>query len=248
MLLGFTFHDLDNLLKEWSNDLPWKVALVRLGLAAVLGGLVGLEREVRGRQAGFRTNLLVSMGCALSMLVSISFAFHPWPHDPGVNINIDPARVAYGVMGGIGFLGAGVIIKHSSGGVRGLTTAAALWCVAAIGLACGMGLYVLSVAAAVLVIISLWTLDAVEHLLPKVRYRALTVRVPWRAGVIGELVTGVKTASQLHVRDATFQRVGDLSMVEVRLVIAFSSKKRYFAFERKVEEALNCQLISSQDA
>jgi putative Mg2+ transporter-C (MgtC) family protein len=248
MLVAYNLQYIDNLLKAWSNDLPWKVALVRLGLAALLGGLVGLEREVRGRQAGFRTNLLVSMGCALAMLVSISFAFHPWPHEPGVNINIDPARVAYGVMGGIGFLGAGVIIKHSSGGVRGLTTAAALWCVAAIGLACGMGLYVLSVAAAVLVILSLWTLDAVEHLLPKVRYRALTVRAPWGPGVVGELVGKVRSGSQLHVRDATFQRVGDLSRVEVRLVIAFSSKKRYFAFERKAEEVLGCELVSSQEA
>src|SRR3954463_12266300 len=113
----------------------------RLIMAAIAGGLVGIEREVRGRQAGFRTNMLVCIGSALGMIVSTQFAIHPWTpqtKNEGVNINIDPARIAYGVMTGIGFIGAGVIV-HNKGAVRGLTTAAALWCVAAMGLAGGVG-------------------------------------------------------------------------------------------------------------
>src|SRR3954451_4659489 len=109
MLLAFSLHELDRDLTGWANGLQWPVEpLVRLALAAVLGGLVGLEREVRGRQAGFRTNLLVALGCCLAMVVSISFAYHPWPRPANFNINIDPARLAYNVMAGIGFLGAGI--------------------------------------------------------------------------------------------------------------------------------------------
>src|SRR4051794_21740468 len=95
---------------------------VKLALAAVMGGLVGIEREIRGRQAGFRTYILVCMGAALVMIVSNSVALRSWPsHGQGVTVSIDPARIAYGVMTGIGFLGAGVIV-HQKGSVRGLTT------------------------------------------------------------------------------------------------------------------------------
>src|SRR3954470_5425674 len=109
---------------------------LRLVLAGAMGGVVGIEREVRGREAGFRTYLLVCVGSALVMLVSVQMAIHPWQaqsKNEGININVDPARIAYGVMTGIGFLGAGVIV-HQKGAVRGLTTAAGLWCMAAVGL------------------------------------------------------------------------------------------------------------------
>src|SRR3954469_25305317 len=81
---------------------PTGEAFFRLTLAAIAGGLVGLEREVRGRQAGFRTNLLVCVGSCLTMIVSLQFAIHHWQpqtENRGININIDPARIAYGVMG-----------------------------------------------------------------------------------------------------------------------------------------------------
>src|SRR5437763_9543341 len=122
-------------------------AIVRLALAGLAGGAIGVEREVRGRIAGFRTNLLVCLGSALVMIVSTRMPFtDQWStHPPGVVINSDPARIAYGVMTGIGFLGAGAIL-HERGFVRGLTTAAALWCVTAIGLAFGFGLYTRRIA------------------------------------------------------------------------------------------------------
>src|SRR3954470_13200608 len=97
--------------------------LARLIMAAIAGGLVGIEREVRGRQAGFRTNLLVCVGSALVMIASQRIAYHDWPKQPGVNIQVDPARIAYSIMTGIGFLGAGTIIKDGNN-IRGLTTAA----------------------------------------------------------------------------------------------------------------------------
>src|SRR5690242_21632505 len=104
---------LDHQLQHWAMQLGWPLeSFLRLIVAAIAGGLVGLERELRGRQAGFRTNMLVCIGSALVMIVSAQVAVYDWPshNKPGVNINVDPARIAYGVMGGIGFLGAGVII------------------------------------------------------------------------------------------------------------------------------------------
>src|SRR5437016_6342653 len=111
---------LDEHFATWAASLGWPTeALLRMVFAAVAGGLVGMEREVRGREAGFRTNLLVGLGSALVMLVSISFAAHPW-QPRGFTINVDPARIAYSVMTGIGFIGAGTIIKFG-GSIRGLT-------------------------------------------------------------------------------------------------------------------------------
>src|SRR5215211_6125047 len=150
--LALSLHDLDLSLTGWANGLQWPLEpLIRLVIAALAGGLVGLEREVRGRQAGFRTNMLVCLGSALVMIVSIHFASFAWEHQPGINVNVDPARIAYGVMTGIGFLGAGTILHHR-GAVRGLTTAAAMWCVAAIGLAAGVGMYIVTALAAAIVL------------------------------------------------------------------------------------------------
>src|SRR5438477_7971916 len=106
MFLSF-IDTLDAVMKSWSGSLGSPAeGVLRLVLAAIAGGLIGLEREIHGRQAGFRTNMLVCIGSALVMLVSIQFASHPWQPQPGVNINVDPARIAYGVMSGVGFLGA----------------------------------------------------------------------------------------------------------------------------------------------
>jgi len=105
--------------------------LLRLTLAVFLGGLIGYEREAAGKPAGLRTHMLVAMGSALFVLV---------PLQAGMPLN-DMSRVLQGLMSGIGFLGAGAIIKHSGSeeDIRGLTTAASIWTVAAIGVACGLG-------------------------------------------------------------------------------------------------------------
>ena len=109
--------------------------VVRLGSAAILGGLIGFERELHGKVAGFRTHSLVSVGSALIMLVSIRmFIIY------GTKAGVDPSRIAAQVVSGIGFLGAGTIIRAGMG-IKGLTTAAGLWTASGIGLACGMGYY-----------------------------------------------------------------------------------------------------------
>ncbi len=135
--------------------------LIRITVAAVLGGLIGLEREYRAKEAGFRTHFLVAMGSALFMIVS-AYGFgeamvsdlHRW----------DVSRVAAQVVSGIGFIGAGTIIfRKSENVVVGLTTAAGLWVTAAIGLACGGGLYVLSVGSTLLVLFGLEAFNFFLH-------------------------------------------------------------------------------------
>jgi len=128
--------------------------LLRLVVAFFLGGLVGLEREIHGRPAGLRTHILVAFGSALTMIVSIyGFA--------GLNLNYDPGRIAAQVVSGIGFLGAGTILREGIS-IKGLTTAASLWMVAAIGLAAGAGMHLIAIVSALLVLVVLYVLHPLE--------------------------------------------------------------------------------------
>lgn len=133
--------------------LPWYEILLRLFLACVLGGLVGIERERKEWTAGLRTHMLVCLGSALFMMVS-SFGFEDIRTAEGVSL--DPSRVAAQVVSGIGFLGAGTILFLKGGEViKGLTTAAGLWTVSGIGLACGGGMYIAAALTTGLVLIIL---------------------------------------------------------------------------------------------
>ena len=125
---------------------------VRLVVALLLGGVIGWERELARMPAGFRTHALVSLGSAIFTVIS-AFAFT----GPGS----DPTRIAAQIVSGIGFLGGGAIL-HYGGTVRGLTTAASLWSVAAVGMAAGAGLYVVATLGAVLVIIGLEVFQRIE--------------------------------------------------------------------------------------
>lgn len=131
--------------------------ILRLILAVILGGLIGVEREIRKRSAGLRTHILVCVGAALIMLTS-TYVFDIYKDIA----NIDPARIAAGVITGIGFLGAGAIIRGGDT-VHGLTTAATLWVVAAIGIAIGCGFYLAAVTSTILVLIVLWVIRGIEY-------------------------------------------------------------------------------------
>jgi putative Mg2+ transporter-C (MgtC) family protein len=242
-------------LSHWDTTIhSWFIAhgapledFAKLIVAGIAGGLVGLERELRGRQAGFRTNMLVCIGSALVMIVSAQVALYDWPshNKPGVNINVDPARIAYGVMGGIGFLGAGVIIHHK-GAIRGLTTAAGLWCVAAMGLAAGMGMYTLALLSTILIVAALCILDKFEDFLPKLRYRSVTVRTRWRPGCVAEAVKKFKAAG-LRVTDVHFDRDEDISFADIHMRITFINKETYFQFERQLSSDSDYQLMAARE-
>jgi putative Mg2+ transporter-C (MgtC) family protein len=151
--------------QEWIEILRLGL-LGRLVLAATLGGLIGLEREISGKPAGLRTNLLICMGAALLMELSINIAalVEPAYATGEVALRSDPARIAAQIVSGIGFLGAGSILQ-SRGSVTGLTTAATIWVVAAIGMAVGGRFYVEAIGASALVGFSLVLLRKVEMVL-----------------------------------------------------------------------------------
>ena len=141
-------------------DLSTAEALLRLLVAAALGGAIGLERELRDHEAGFRTHLLVSLGACVFTLVS-AYAWTDWTFSTPSGVVFDPTRIAAQIVTGIGFLGAGAIIVRGIS-VRGLTTAATLWVVAAIGMAAGTGYYEVALGAALLVLISLGPLKLIS--------------------------------------------------------------------------------------
>jgi len=148
--------------------------ILRLLIAAVLGGLVGLERESHGREAGFRTLILVCSGTCLVMITSLRIPELFYNFNTESVLRLDPARIAYGTITGIGFLGAGAIVRDKRR-TRGITTAACLWVVVAIGLAIGCGFYYLGVASAAISILVLYFLRLLERFIPKDIYNSIIV-------------------------------------------------------------------------
>ena len=160
--------------------------LVKLLLAGIAGGLVGLEREKHGRPAGLRTNLLVSLGACTMMIISEAFFLKYGALDAQSTLRMDPSRTAAQIVTGIGFLGAGVILKEGAS-VRGLTTAATLWVVAGLGMAFGMGHVTLGTISTVLVLFSLIFLKKLDPLMKKDRYLTLTVTAENRDALNDEI-------------------------------------------------------------
>lgn len=139
---------------DWFSDYPGSYAL-RLLVAAFAGGLIGIEREVKGKPAGLRTNILMCLGSCLIMILSIETA-------KGAGFPADPGRIAAQVVTGVGFIGAGMILRQRTS-VTGLTSAATIWFVAALGLVIGSGDYIVAATSAVLTILTLTALLRVER-------------------------------------------------------------------------------------
>lgn len=137
--------------------------IFQLLIAAVLGGIIGFEREWTGKSAGLRTYALVAFGACLFSVLSFAFSGLP---------SFDPARVLSQIVVGVGFLGAGLIIVQG-GKVRGLTTAAGLWVTAAIGAAVGLKLYFIGIAGVALTLLILWGLRKIEYALAKARENSI---------------------------------------------------------------------------
>ena len=174
--------------------------LLRLFLAIVLGGFIGFEREAEGKPAGIRTHALVCLGATLFMLISIKSP----DFFPGAG-TVDPGRIAAQVVTGVGFLGAGTIMR-SGGAVKGLTTAASIWTVAAIGLAVGVGYYVTAIVSTALAL-------AVLHL-PEV----LSKRARLGAGVVTLRVVSKTGPERLPLIDSvmTHRRAKTVSISVVK--------------------------------
>jgi putative Mg2+ transporter-C (MgtC) family protein len=211
---------------QWERSVPDLSAgevVLRVVLAAVLGGAIGAEREIREREAGLRTHLLVSVGAALFTLVS-AYAWSDFAFSLESGVTLDPTRISAQIVTGIGFLGAGAIIRQGLS-VRGLTTAATLWVVAAIGLASGAGYYWAAVVTTALVLVTLWPLRILAHQL------ALRIR-PGEPRLFVELATGggaapvLEALEGLDVRIDAFRVDDDRDGRHVALDVAVPAERR----------------------
>jgi len=216
--------------------------LFRLLLAAILGGVVGLEREVHGRPAGVRTYLLLCMGSALIMVVS-EFLFLKFEvQGLGDILRADPGRIAAQAITGIGFLGAGVIM-HYRDTIRGLTTAAGVWVACAVGLAVGAGFYLFGSAVTALTLLSLVGLKAMERHLKKDWYKEMTVVSKDEAGQFAR----IQEVLQRHEFEiVNFALRKDLERKEVQA--SFLLRVRTVQPSREViKEVFNIEGVSSVD-
>jgi putative Mg2+ transporter-C (MgtC) family protein len=187
-------------------DLTWFEALVRIGVAAGLGGVVGLERELDEKAAGLRTHMLVAVGSALFTLVG-AYGFTDFPAR-----QVDPTRIAAQVVTGIGFLGAGLIFRQGFT-IRGLTTAARLWLVAAIGMAAGAGFWKGAVIATIVAVISLRPLEWMKGFALPQRLATHMVVVLREEGTAGDVLDALEQAGDL----LALRRDGRRVEIEMRI-------------------------------
>jgi putative Mg2+ transporter-C (MgtC) family protein len=196
-----------------SLALGWDETFLRLAVAAVLGGVIGLERELDEKAAGLRTHMLVSAGSALFTLVSAyGFADILAVSGSQVLVRLDPSRIAAQIVTGIGFLGAGVIFRQGFT-IRGLTTAASLWLVAAIGMASGAGYWAGAVLATVVGVISLRPLEWVKaRAIPQRAATSLLVELR-EDSTAGDVLDAVERSGDL----LALRRDGRRLEIEVRI-------------------------------
>ncbi|MBN1233880.1 MAG: MgtC/SapB family protein [Candidatus Coatesbacteria bacterium] len=167
------------------------IIIEKLALAAALGALIGLERDSKGRAAGLRTQILVSLGSALLMILSIHIVDITIYNSLPEALRTDPGRIAAQIITGIGFLGAGAIIK-SGINVRGLTTASCIWVSSGVGMTCGMGYYEIAAIATTFAVFSLIFLNYFERYYSKDSWRELVVEVEYSEDIIDEVIKAVK--------------------------------------------------------
>lgn len=191
--------------------------LKHLGAALLAGGLIGLERSYHGRPAGFRTHALVCIASSMLMLVTVFQA--QWFQPLGLErVSLDPTRMAQGIMTGIGFLGAGVIMKEGLS-VRGLTTAASIWVTAAIGVLIGIGLYFASAVSTVLVLGTLSIFRWIEARISTMFYAHLVVRF-FRDTVPSEMQLRETVGKHgFTIANLSYRLVGDGKYFEYRMYI-----------------------------
>ena len=194
--------------------------LLKLLLALLLGGIVGFEREAEGRAAGLRTHILVSVGSCLIMLTSL----HIFDIYQGVAA-CDPGRIAAGVVTGIGFLGAGTILRYRAS-VIGLTTAASLWAVAAVGLAVGSGFYAGGIVATLLIISTLEIVSKLEYkIIRRHWYKTLELHIGSIDENLLQKIRDILAFHNVQIRDFEVEKITDRKESILRLDIKLTTKR-----------------------
>ncbi|HIJ66633.1 MAG TPA: MgtC/SapB family protein [Candidatus Hydrogenedentes bacterium] len=236
---------LDYLHHSWERLIdvlePWGLATLpevclKFGLAVVLAGIVGVERERKGRGAGLRTHVLVCLGATLMMVVADLLA-RAW-NAAGSPVWLDSGRIAAGIITGIGFLGAGTIMTVG-GTQRGLTTAAMIWFVAGLGIAVGAGYYVVAVSATLIALAVVLFFGFVEVLIPSAERYALSIRLPAGLREVGEIQELIHEKGY-RVRESRLKVVSDTGKVDM----TFEISTRQRLNPAKLVESLHDQLES----
>jgi putative Mg2+ transporter-C (MgtC) family protein len=191
--------------------------LFRMVAALVAGGLIGLERSHRGRPAGFRTHALVCLASSLLMLVTV-FESHWMPRDAAARVVLDPTRMAQGIMTGIGFVGAGAIIKEGFT-VRGLTTAASIWVTAAIGILTGIGFYFVAALGTLLALGTLSAFRWIEARLPTETYALFMVRFAREAAMTEDSLRELVHSTGFSLHNMSYRLHADVGQFEYRMVL-----------------------------
>jgi putative Mg2+ transporter-C (MgtC) family protein len=189
----------------------------RIVAALAAGSLIGLERSHRGRPAGFRTHALVCLASSLLMLVTV-YESHWMPKTGVANVVLDPTRMAQGIMTGIGFVGAGAIIKEGFT-VRGLTTAASIWVTAAIGVLTGVGFYFAALIGTVLVLGTLSTFRWIEARLPTETYALFMVRFKRDAAMSDAALRELVQATGFSLHNLSYRLHSEVGHFEYRMVL-----------------------------
>jgi putative Mg2+ transporter-C (MgtC) family protein len=195
--------------------------ILRIAFGAVLGGTIGIERDRHGRQAGLRTHFLVALASATFMVVSAHFAFFQ-NYQGAANTTVDPSRIAASVVTGIGFLAGGAILKTGLT-VQGLTTAAGLWLVAAIGLCAGAGMYSLALAATLLGLAALTLFRLLEGKRDGMEHRRVVLLMADDPGHIPTLVQALERAGAV-ASDFDFEQPPDSANANVAFDLQFPNK------------------------
>jgi putative Mg2+ transporter-C (MgtC) family protein len=207
----------------------------RLVAALAAGGLIGLERSHRGRPAGFRTHALVCLASSLLMLVTV-YESHWFPHDSAARVILDPTRMGQGIMTGIGFVGAGAIIKEGFS-VRGLTTAASIWITAAIGILTGIGFYFAALLGTLLALGTLSAFRWIEARLPTETYAVFVVRFARDAIMTEASLRQLVTEHGLDPHNFSYRMRGELGQFEYRMVLRTLDPANL----RKLSDTLNAK-------
>lgn len=199
--------------------------LMKLGISAVLGLVIGIERELKRKPVGLKTSLVIAIVSCLLTIVSIESAY-TFPGKEGINITMDPLRLAAQIVSGIGFLGAGVILRRGNDSISGLTTAALIWGAAGIGIAVGAGFYIEAMAGVALLIISVEVVPFLIKLIGPKQLREKEVTIQLKVCEKERIADIILAIKELHI---SLRRVRIKDLEEgvhlIQLIVTVHNKK-----------------------
>ena len=220
-----------------------KIVFLKLILSLLLGGLIGLERDIRGRHAGLRTHILVCLGSCLFMLISIDIFSIYHSYNSNSILRIDPARIAAQIITGIGFIGAGTILRSGTT-IIGLTTAGSIWVCAGIGMALGLGYFIPAFLTTAITLLSLLILNKVELIFPRTTYFQIHMTTINKDNIEAKFLNFLEKEN-LKVRDFELKNIRRNNILHINFTLVMKRtgiKRHYFSktvYKKIIDEFKN---------